>query len=261
VVISVLTSSGNAVSNSSWMPASDTSDLSETSVGLSGQSLGSPSGGCTFESLTLGDTDNVEHFVLLENLADSDFLFEVLSGEIDFFSDVLSSVDLDFKNVSLLLSEVEEIELSVSNDSDNLAVFLDSIQLSGDGLFIIPLLGVFGESLLLGVAPILIESSLEFSGQMLSPDGGQSSETSGGFNISDNTGNDDGGSFEDGDSFDDFLLVELRSWLLDFSEDVCHTGLEDWESGQVDWLGFIVFREGTDSSSVMLCSLSWEETQ
>ncbi len=36
VVVTVLTSSGNAVSDSSWMPSSDTSDLSETSVGLSG---------------------------------------------------------------------------------------------------------------------------------------------------------------------------------------------------------------------------------
>lgn len=261
VVITVLTSSGDAVSDSSWMPASNTTDSSETSVGLSWQSLGSPSGGGTFESLTLGDTDNVEHFVLLEDLADSDFLFELGLGEIDFFSDVLASVDLDFEDVGLLLSEVEVIELGVGDDSDDLAVFLDSIQLSGDGLFIFPLLGVLGESLLLGVNPIFVESSLEFSGQVLSPDGGQSSETSGGFNVSDDTSDDDSGGFEDSDGFDDFLLVELRSWLLDFSENVCHTSLEDGESSQVDWLGFIVFREGTDSSSVVLCSLSWEETQ
>jgi hypothetical protein len=202
VVVTVLTSSGDAVSDSSWMPASNTTDSSETSVGLSWQSLGSPSGGGTFESLTLGDTDNVEHFVLLEDLADSDFLFELGLGEIDFFSDVLASVDLDFEDVGLLLSEVEVIELGVGDDSDDLArklaetppqvpVFLDSIQLSGDGLFIFPLLGVLGESLLLGVNPVLVESSLEFSGQVLSPDGGQSSETSGGFNVSDDTSDDD----------------------------------------------------------------------
>jgi hypothetical protein len=215
-----LTSSGDAVSDSSWMPASDTTDSSETSVGLSWQSLGSPSGGCTFESLTLGDTDDVEHFVLLEDLADFDFLFKVGSGEIDFLSNGFTTVDLDFEDVSLLLSEVKEIELSVDDDSDDLAkkmrkilphlrVFLDSIQLEGDVLLIFPLLGVLGEGLLLRVDPVLVESSLEFSGQMLSPDGGQSSETSGGFNVSDDTSNNDGGSFEDGDSFDDFLLVEL----------------------------------------------------
>jgi hypothetical protein len=74
-------------------------------------------------------------------------------------------------------------------------------------LLVIPLLGVLGESLLLGVHPVLVQSSLEFSGQLLSPDGGQSSETSGGFNVSNNTDNDDGGGFEDGDGFNDFLLV------------------------------------------------------
>lgn len=36
VVVSVLTSSGDAVTDSCWMPASDTTDSSETSVGLSG---------------------------------------------------------------------------------------------------------------------------------------------------------------------------------------------------------------------------------
>lgn len=195
-----------------------------------------------------------------EDFINSDFLFEVLSGEVDLLGNG-ASVDLDFEDVSLLLSEVKEIELGVSDDSDDLAVFLDSIQLSSDGLFVFPLLGILGEGLLLGVNPVLIESSLEFSGQVLGPDGGEGSETSGGFNISDDTSDNDGRSFEDGDGLDDFLLVELRSGSFDFSEDVGHTSLEDGESSQVDWLGFIVSGEGTDSSSVMLCSLSWEETQ
>ena len=70
-------------------------------------------------------------------------------------------------------------------------------------------MGILGEGLLLGVHPVFIESSLELSAQMLSPDGGQSSETSGGFDVTNNTGNNDGGSFEDGTSFNSFLLVEL----------------------------------------------------
>ncbi len=90
-----------------------------------------------------------------------------------------------------------------------LPVFLDSVEFSGDVLFIRPLLGILGESLLLGVHPVFIESSLELSGQVLSPDGGQSSETSGGFDVTNNTGNNDSGGFEDGGSFNGFLLVEL----------------------------------------------------
>jgi len=68
-------------------------------------------------------------------------------------------------------------------------------------------LGILGESLLLGVHPVFIESSLELSGQVLGPDGGQGSESSGGFNITNNTANNDGRGFEDGTGFNSFFLV------------------------------------------------------
>jgi len=98
---------------------------------------------------------NVDHFVLVDDLGNSDFLFEVLSGEVDLLSDV-TTVNLDFKNVSLLLSKVELIQLSVDDDSDDLAVFLDSFELSIDVLGVRPLSSVLGESLLLGVHPVLV---------------------------------------------------------------------------------------------------------
>jgi len=170
VVVTVLTSSGNLESNSSRMPGTDTSDLSETSMGLSGESLGTVSFGNTFVTFTLGDTEDVDHFVLVEDLGDSDFLFEVLSGEIDLLGDS-TTVDLDFEDVSSLLSKVELGQLGVDNNSDNLAVFLDSVEFSGDVLFIRPFLGILGEGLLLGVHPVFIESSLKLGGQVLSPNG------------------------------------------------------------------------------------------
>jgi len=260
VVITVLTSSGNLESNSGRMPSTDTTDLSETSMGLSGESLGTESGGDTFVTFTLGNTEDIDHFVLVEDLGNSDFLFEVLSGEIDLLGDS-TTVDLDFEDMSSLLSKVKLVQLSVDDDSDNLAVFLDSVEFSGDVLFIRPFLGILGEGLLLGVHPVFIESSLELSAQMLSPDGGQSSETSGGFDVTNNTGNNDGGSFEDGTSFNSFLLVELGANLIDISEDVSHTSLEDGEGGKVDGLGGIILGERSHSTSMMLSSLSGEETQ
>lgn len=242
VVITSLTSSGNLESNSGRMPSTDTTDLSETSMGLSGESLGAESGSDTFVTLTLGNTEDIDHFVLVEDLGNSDFLFEVLSGEIDLLGDG-TTVDLDFEDMSSLLSKVELVQLSVNDNSDNLAVFLDSVEFSGDVLFIRPLLGILGESLLLGVHPVFIESSLELSGQVLSPDGGQSSETSGGFDVTNNTGNNDSGGFEDGGSFNGFLLVELGADLIDISEDMGHTSLEDGESGEVDGLRGIILGE------------------
>jgi len=208
VVVTELTGSGNGESNSGRMPSSDTSDLSETSMGLSGQLLGSESAGDTFVTLTLGNTEDIDHLILVNNLGNSDFLLEVLSGEVNLLGDG-STVDLDFEDVSLLLSKVKLVHLSVDDNSDDLTVFLDSVELAGDVLFIAPFLNVLGESLLLGVHPVFIESSLELSGQVLGPDGGQSSETSWGFNVTHNTTDNNGWGFEDCASFDDFLLVDL----------------------------------------------------
>jgi len=155
VVITELTSSGDLETNSGGMPSSDTSDLSETSMGLSGESLSTESLGNTSVTLTLGDTEDVDHFVLVEDLGNSDFLFEMLLGEVDLLGDG-TTVDLDFEDVSLLLSKVELIQLGVDDDSDDLAIFLNSVKLALDGLFIAPFLGVLGESLLLGVHPVLV---------------------------------------------------------------------------------------------------------
>jgi len=148
VVITVLTSSGNGESNSGRMPSSDTSDLSETSMGLSGEMLSSESLSDTCVTITLGNTENVDNFILIDDLRDSDFLFEMLLGEVNLLGDG-TTVNLDFEDVSLLLSEVELIELSVDNNSDNLAVFLDSSKLSFNNLLVFPFLGVFRESFLL----------------------------------------------------------------------------------------------------------------
>lgn len=52
VMESVLSSSWNSEGNSSRMPGSNTSNLSETLVSLSGQLLGSPSGSNSSESVS-----------------------------------------------------------------------------------------------------------------------------------------------------------------------------------------------------------------
>jgi len=155
VVVTQLTSSGNGESYSGRMPSSDTTDLSKTSMGLSGKSLGTESASDTFVTLTLGNTEDINHFILVDDLRDSDFLFEVLLSEVNLLGDG-TTVNLDFADVSLLLSEVELVQLSVDDDSDDLTVFLDSFKLAFDVLGITPLLNVLAEGLLLGVHPVLI---------------------------------------------------------------------------------------------------------
>lgn len=57
----------------------------------------------TTNSLTFGDTNSIDLFVLFENLVDFNFFFEEVFSEFDLIFDG-SSVNLDFHNVVLLLS-------------------------------------------------------------------------------------------------------------------------------------------------------------
>lgn len=47
------------------------------------------------------------------------------------------------------------------------------------------LLGVFGESLLLALIPVLVESALDLVAQVLSPNGGKGTQTAGSLDVTD----------------------------------------------------------------------------
>lgn len=260
VVVAFLTASSNGVADSRWMPSTDTGDLSETSMRFSGKFLGAPSAGHTLSSVTLGDTDAVGVVVLGEHGVDADLLLEEALGEVDLVGGA-AAVDLELDDVSLLLLEWQELHLSVSDESHNLAVLLDLVD-SGllAGFVLGPLLLVLGESELLGLAPVLVESSLGFVTDVLSPDGLEGSEASWGLDVSDNTDADHWWGIDDGDWLDDLLLVELVALSSDFSHNVGHTGLVTDESGQVDGLALVVLGVGLESAQVSSASLSWEES-
>lgn len=63
------------------MPSSDTSDLTQTLVGLARQTAGTPTSGNTLKTFTLGDGDDVNHLVLLKDGVNGNLLFKVLLGE------------------------------------------------------------------------------------------------------------------------------------------------------------------------------------
>jgi hypothetical protein len=260
VVVAFLTASSNGVADSRWMPSTNTGDLSETSMRLSRELLGAPSAGYTLSSVTLGDTNAIGVVVLGEDGANADLLFEETLGEVDFIG-AGATVDLELDDVGFLLLEWEELHLGVSDESDDLAVLFDLV----DGgllasLVLGPFLLVLGERELLGLAPVLVESSLGLVTDVLSPDGLEGSEASWGFNVTDDTDADHWWGIDDGDWLDDLLLVELVSLSGDFSDNVGHTGLVTDESGQVDGLALIVLGVGLESAQVSSASLSWEES-
>jgi len=171
VVVAFLTASSNGVADSRWMPSTDTGDLSETSMRFSGKFLGAPSAGHTLSSVTLGDTDAVGVVVLGEHGVDADLLLEEALGEVDLVGGA-AAVDLELDDVSLLLLEWQELHLGVSNESHDLAVLLDLVDGGLLAGFVLgPLLLVLGESEFLRLAPVLVESSLGFVTNVLSPDG------------------------------------------------------------------------------------------
>ena len=69
---------------------------------------------------TLGDTDNIDHLSLVEDGVDGDLLFEVVGGPVDLVGDAISTIDLDFDDVSLLLSKRKTLHLGVADSSDGL---------------------------------------------------------------------------------------------------------------------------------------------
>lgn len=244
VVVSQLSGSGNTELDSGWMPSTDTSDLSKTSMGLLLQVSNSESLDNSGDSLTLGNSEDIDHLVLLEDLINLDLLLEESVGEINLLGNS-SSVDLNFDDVVLLLSEVELVHLGVGNDSDDGTVFLDSFEWDLDvlGGILGNSLLVLGEGLSLGGLPVLVESSQGVLVQLVGPDGGQGSQSSWGFDVSDDSDNNDGWGFDDGDGFDDFLLVQLGTWLINISDDMTHTSLESSEGSQVNWLLDIILGE------------------
>jgi len=207
MMVSVLTSSRNTETDSGRMPSSDTGNLSETSVGLSGKSASSPTSGDTFVTMTLGHSDDVNVLVQGENSSNWDFLLKVLLGKLNFVLGV-SSIDLNFHDVGLLLSEVELLDLGVGNDTNNLAVLDNSFQLLLNWLLgIVVLLVVLGEGFLLAVVPVLVHSSDECLTQVLGKHSCQGSESSGGLDVSNNTDNNHWWAFQDGDGLNNLLLV------------------------------------------------------
>merc|ERR1711915_167545 len=155
VMVTVLTSAGNRVLDSGRMPGTNTSDLAETLVGLTGQLGGSPTGSHTLETLTLGHTNDIDHLVLGEDLGDGDGLFEETNTEVNLGGGI-TTVDLDLHKVSLLLGKRELLNVGVSKNTDDLAVLL-----------------------LLGAVPVLVEATEHLLLKVGSPDGGQSTETRG----------------------------------------------------------------------------------
>lgn len=205
-----LTGTSNREHDLRRMPCTNTSDLAKTLVSLARKLLGTPTMGDTLESVTLGDTNDIYTLILLENGSDLNWLLEQAMGEFNLVG-YRATVDLDLHKVGLLLAETGLADLCVGKNTDDGAVFADTLEFTGNRLAAIlsVLLGVSGERLLLRSVPVLVESTLDFVGEMGGPDGGESAQATGCLDVTNNTDNNEGWCFDDRYRFDDFTLVHL----------------------------------------------------
>ena len=192
------------------MPCTNTGDLAETLVSLARKFLGAPSVGDTLESVTPGDGNDVDVFVLLKDGANFDGLLKELVAKVDLVGDG-ASVDLDLHEVGLLLAETSLADLGVGKDADDSAILANALELASNRLATIlgVLLSIPGESLLLGAVPVLVEPTLDCVGEMVGPDSGEGSEATGGFDVAHETDSNEGRSFDNGDGFHDLTFMEF----------------------------------------------------
>jgi len=247
VMVAHLTTSGDRPLDGSGMPSSDTSDLAQTSVRFAVKSLDTESLDDTLHSLTLGDTADIDAFVHVEDITDGDFLFEESLSVGDLVGGA-STVDLDFHNVGLVLSELELSDLGGGKGTHDSAVLGNAVNITLDGL--LGILGlliavvVLGESLLFGVHPVLVHSALNFSVKVSSPDSSESAEAAGGLDVTDKTDNLHRRALNARDGVDDILLEHLltfTSFLV--LDDVGHTGLVSHKGGKMRLVGGVVAGE------------------
>jgi len=191
VVVTHLTGTSNSPLDVVRVPSTNTSDLTQTLVSLTGKLGGTPTAGDALETVTLGDGDDIDHLVLLEDAVDLDGLLEKVAGEVNLVGNG-TTVDLDLHEVGLLLLDGGLADLGVGEHTDDSAVLLDALELAGDSSAAVVgvLLGVLGESLLLALVPVLVEAALDLVAQVLSPDSSERAETTGSLNVSDNTDSD-----------------------------------------------------------------------
>jgi len=264
VEVTELTSTGHGVHKTGRVPAANASNLTETTVSLTGKTGDAPTGANTFVTHTLGDTADVNVLVLGEELVDGDLLLEEVLGEVDLLGDG-TTVDLDLEDVGLLDAELELLDLGVSDDADNVAVVLDALEFLVDGgalaIFAVSvLLGVLGEGLPLGLEPVLVEAAPAFVGEVLGPDGGEGTEASGGHHVTDDADDVHGRGLDNGNGIEGFLLVHLGARALDITDDVSHASLETHEGGEVGLLGGIILGEAANAATVVLGALPGKET-
>lgn len=226
------------------------------------QTFSSPTGSDTLETVTLGDSDDVNVLVLFEDAVDGDLLFEVGVGPVDLVGNV-STVQLDFNEMGAFLAEGSFADLGVGEDTDDRGNTLQLFKGSSDGGSSVSLilLSKLGEGLAFRAIPVLVEAAFDVVAQVFSHHSCNGTQTTWGLNISSNTTDNHGGGFNHGHSLQNFLLVHLGSRTVEIANYVSHASLEAHEGSQVHRLAGIVAGERFNLSVITASTFTWQESE
>jgi len=260
VVVTVLTGTWDLELDASWMPSTDTGDLTQTTMGLTWETSNTPTSDNTVNTATFSYTDAVDHLVLLEDGVNLNLLLEKTNTEVNLSRDI-TTVNLDLFNVGLLLTKLNFLDLGVGNHADNVAVLLGTLDFFLHVTVLGVLLSVLGESFLLALVPVLVEAALDFITQVLSKNGSEGAKTTWSLDVTDKTNAHHWWCFQHGNSFDDFFLVELGTRLVNHAYDMGHASFVSHESRKVARLGGIILREGFDLTEVVCGTFLREEPE
>lgn len=89
----------------------------------------------------------------------------------------------------------------------------------------------------------------------------EGSETFWCLDVANNTDNDHWWSLDDGHGLDCLLFVQFGAQLVHITDNMGHASFVADESGQMDWLGWIIFWESFAFTADSSRSLSGQETQ
>ncbi|KAJ0000981.1 hypothetical protein NQD34_006001, partial [Periophthalmus magnuspinnatus] len=243
------------------MPGSDTGHFTQTTVSLTGQLLCVPTAILTLVSVSLGDSNDIDHLVLHKHVVDGNGLLQLLSGPVHFVCDG-TSIQLHLHQVSLLLLQRKQAHLQhghgvyikrqthlcVGQDADDLAVLLHCgkvfLQLLL-AVLILPFLAVLCKGLLLGLvphSPVLVEAALALITDVLREDGLEGAQASGGVHVAHDSHNNHGRCLHNCHSLYNLLFVHL-----------CN--------GQVHGFAGVIFGEALGLSAMAFASLTGQEAQ
>ena len=227
VVVAVLTGTRHRVAHTAGVPGANTGDLAQTLVRLARELLSAPAVGYALKAVALGDANDINHFVLIENVLDGNVLLEELLGEINLVSHA-AAVDLNLHNVSLLQAQVELVSLRVGNDAHNMAVLGNARKAIGHGLLTVVRLGrlgVLGKGLLLGAHVVFVETALGSLANVRSPHGGERAEATRGLGVANHANDAHGRRLDNSDGLHNLLLVALGTCTVHLAHNVSHACL------------------------------------